>query len=148
MYTWTKSTSSLFACCGSHSTFYTPLYQYLPIIPSTYPSFREDPRNTIPLVNHLDVESTARHLHRRHRGVLVLRYFRSRCPSPAFADKGWICSPLCVEELDIQDKNFKPCPCGYQVRILQSLVCCYLVLMPAFNDFRYANSASIILGQI
>lgn len=24
--------------------------------------------------------------------------------------------PLCVEELDITDKNFKPCPCGYQVR--------------------------------
>ena len=23
--------------------------------------------------------------------------------------------PLCVEELDITDKNFKPCPCGYQV---------------------------------
>lgn len=24
-------------------------------------------------------------------------------------------SPLCVEEMDISDKNFKPCPCGYQV---------------------------------
>ncbi|ODQ82196.1 hypothetical protein BABINDRAFT_178592 [Babjeviella inositovora NRRL Y-12698] len=23
--------------------------------------------------------------------------------------------PLCVEELDISDKNFKPCPCGYQI---------------------------------
>jgi len=23
--------------------------------------------------------------------------------------------PLCVEEFDIQDRNFKPCPCGYQV---------------------------------
>lgn len=23
--------------------------------------------------------------------------------------------PLCVEEMDISDKNFKPCPCGYQV---------------------------------
>lgn len=23
--------------------------------------------------------------------------------------------PLCVEEMDIADKNFKPCPCGYQV---------------------------------
>ena len=25
------------------------------------------------------------------------------------------CSPLCVEEFDLSDKNFKPCPCGYQV---------------------------------
>jgi hypothetical protein len=23
--------------------------------------------------------------------------------------------PLCLEELDITDKNFKPCQCGYQV---------------------------------
>jgi hypothetical protein len=23
--------------------------------------------------------------------------------------------PLCLEELDITDKNFKPCTCGYQV---------------------------------
>ncbi|KAF2670022.1 hypothetical protein BT63DRAFT_227961 [Microthyrium microscopicum] len=23
--------------------------------------------------------------------------------------------PLCVEELDLTDKNFKPCPCGYQI---------------------------------
>lgn len=23
--------------------------------------------------------------------------------------------PLCVEEMDISDRNFKPCPCGYQV---------------------------------
>jgi CCR4-NOT transcription complex subunit 4 len=23
--------------------------------------------------------------------------------------------PLCVEELDLTDKNFRPCPCGYQV---------------------------------
>lgn len=26
-------------------------------------------------------------------------------------------SPLCVEEFDLSDKNFKPCPCGYQVSI-------------------------------
>ena len=23
--------------------------------------------------------------------------------------------PLCMEEVDITDKYFKPCPCGYQV---------------------------------
>lgn len=25
--------------------------------------------------------------------------------------------PLCVEEFDLTDKGFKPCPCGYQVRL-------------------------------
>lgn len=25
------------------------------------------------------------------------------------------CCPLCVEEFDLSDKNFFPCPCGYQV---------------------------------
>ena len=25
-------------------------------------------------------------------------------------------SPLCVEEFDLSDRNFRPCPCGYQVR--------------------------------
>ena len=24
--------------------------------------------------------------------------------------------PLCMEELDIADRNFKPCPCGYKVK--------------------------------
>jgi hypothetical protein len=23
--------------------------------------------------------------------------------------------PLCMEEFDIADRNFRPCPCGYQV---------------------------------
>lgn len=27
-----------------------------------------------------------------------------------------VSSPLCIEEFDLSDKNFKPCPCGYQVR--------------------------------
>lgn len=26
------------------------------------------------------------------------------------------CCPLCMEELDITDKTFDACPCGYQVR--------------------------------
>ena len=25
--------------------------------------------------------------------------------------------PLCLEEMDISDLNFKPCPCGYQVSL-------------------------------
>lgn len=34
------------------------------------------------------------------------------------ADLRLICySPLCVEEFDLSDRNFKPCPCGYQVRL-------------------------------
>lgn len=24
--------------------------------------------------------------------------------------------PLCVEEFDLTDQGFRPCPCGYQVR--------------------------------
>lgn len=28
----------------------------------------------------------------------------------------FVFSPLCIEEFDLSDKNFKPCPCGYQVR--------------------------------
>ena len=28
-------------------------------------------------------------------------------------------SPLCIEEFDLSDKNFKPCPCGYQVRLIR-----------------------------
>lgn len=29
-------------------------------------------------------------------------------------DEGYDC-PLCMEELDIADRNFRPCPCGYKV---------------------------------
>ena len=29
-------------------------------------------------------------------------------------DDGVLC-PLCVEEMDITDRSFKPCPCGYQI---------------------------------
>ena len=25
---------------------------------------------------------------------------------------------MCIEEFDLSDKNFRPCPCGYQVRVL------------------------------
>ena len=31
-------------------------------------------------------------------------------------------SPLCVEEFDLSDKNFRPCPCGYQVWLRPSFV--------------------------
>ena len=29
-------------------------------------------------------------------------------------EEDWDC-PLCMEEMDMSDRNFKPCPCGYQV---------------------------------
>ncbi len=29
-------------------------------------------------------------------------------------DEETIC-PLCMEEMDLSDKNFLPCPCGYRV---------------------------------
>jgi hypothetical protein len=27
------------------------------------------------------------------------------------------CCPLCMEEIEVDDKYFKPCPCGYQVSL-------------------------------
>lgn len=33
-------------------------------------------------------------------------------------DEGLDC-PLCMEELDIADKNFRPCPCGYKVCLFE-----------------------------
>jgi hypothetical protein len=32
-----------------------------------------------------------------------------------FSEDEDIDCPLCMEELDIADRSFKPCPCGYQV---------------------------------
>ena len=29
--------------------------------------------------------------------------------------------PLCVEEMDLSDKNFLPCPCGYRVILFRFL---------------------------
>ncbi|KAK4696968.1 CCR4-NOT transcription complex subunit 4, partial [Lecanoromycetidae sp. Uapishka_2] len=39
----------------------------------------------------------------------------SRVQQDAFIDDDDDSCPLCVEELDLSDKNFRPCPCGYQV---------------------------------
>lgn len=30
--------------------------------------------------------------------------------------------PLCLEEIDLSDANFKPCPCGYQVSEIRELL--------------------------
>ncbi|KAL7276224.1 transcriptional repressor general negative regulator of transcription subunit 4 [Rhizina undulata] len=39
----------------------------------------------------------------------------SRMQQDSFIDDTEEFCPLCVEEFDIQDRNFKPCPCGYQI---------------------------------
>jgi hypothetical protein len=50
------------------------------------------------------------------------------------------CCPLCVEEFDLSDRNFRPCPCGYQV--------CYIAapMQPrraaVLTLARYASSAT------
>ena len=31
------------------------------------------------------------------------------------SEEGEADCPLCMEEMDLTDKYFKPCPCGYQV---------------------------------
>ncbi|KAH8816200.1 hypothetical protein F5884DRAFT_747704 [Xylogone sp. PMI_703] len=36
-------------------------------------------------------------------------------PQDSFIDEEDDTCPLCVEEFDLSDKNFRPCPCGYQV---------------------------------
>ncbi|KAF6230823.1 hypothetical protein HO173_010939 [Letharia columbiana] len=38
-----------------------------------------------------------------------------RVQQDAFIDDSDESCPLCVEEFDLSDKNFRPCPCGYQV---------------------------------
>ncbi|KAI9844632.1 MAG: transcriptional repressor general negative regulator of transcription subunit 4 [Sclerophora amabilis] len=40
----------------------------------------------------------------------------SRVQQDSFIDDSDETCPLCVEEFDLSDRNFRPCPCGYQVR--------------------------------
>jgi hypothetical protein len=53
-----------------------------------------------------------------------------------------LASPLCVEEFDLSDKNFRPCPCGYQVRALFGIPLTQSVLILNFH-LRSASFASI-----
>ncbi|KAF8448568.1 RING/Ubox like zinc-binding domain-containing protein [Terfezia claveryi] len=39
----------------------------------------------------------------------------SRAQQDTFIDDTEESCPLCVEEFDLSDRNFKPCPCGYQI---------------------------------
>ena len=47
----------------------------------------------------------------------MMRWTHGKLPYPelALAVLRLISSPLCVEEFDLSDRNFRPCPCGYQV---------------------------------
>lgn len=36
-------------------------------------------------------------------------------PQDSFIDDEEECCPLCIEPFDLYDKNFHPCPCGYQI---------------------------------
>jgi hypothetical protein len=55
-------------------------------------------------------------------------------------DEEEVC-PLCVEELDLTDKNFRPCPCGYQVTIPPRL-------RPLIQQFaHYFADMSVLLQQ-
>ncbi|KAK0641260.1 hypothetical protein B0T16DRAFT_212730 [Cercophora newfieldiana] len=36
-------------------------------------------------------------------------------PQDSFIDDEEEVCPLCIEELDLSDRNFRPCPCGYQI---------------------------------
>ncbi|KAJ6785677.1 hypothetical protein PWT90_00970 [Aphanocladium album] len=36
-------------------------------------------------------------------------------PQDSFIDEEEDVCPLCIEEFDLSDRNFRPCPCGYQV---------------------------------
>ena len=61
-------------------------------------------------------------------------------PDQVIDDEDVESCPLCIEELDLSDRNFFPCPCGYQVLHLFTLDMrgnCLTQLS------RYVNSASI-----
>ncbi|KAL2161926.1 hypothetical protein VTH06DRAFT_7711 [Thermothelomyces fergusii] len=36
-------------------------------------------------------------------------------PQDTYIDDDEDCCPLCIEEFDLSDRNFRPCPCGYQI---------------------------------
>lgn len=46
-------------------------------------------------------------------------------------------SPLCIEEFDLSDKNFRPCPCGYQV--INNTLQPSCILLPVCNHLPCAQ---------
>jgi CCR4-NOT transcription complex subunit 4 len=63
-------------------------------------------------------------------------------PSPILKRPHWTdnanSSPLCIEDFDLSDKNFRPCPCGYQVPPLRPRPS-----PPPFQSTFSANSVQI-----
>lgn len=52
--------------------------------------------------------------------------------------------PLCLEEMDISDLNFKPCICGYQVEQFICIVCRLI----AYFSHRFVASVGITSKRI
>lgn len=52
------------------------------------------------------------------RAIVAADAFAARCAALGLDvfDANPNGSPLCIEEFDLSDRNFRPCPCGYQVR--------------------------------
>lgn len=66
--------------------------------------------------------------------------------APYSVCSGWCAnssSPLCIEEFDLSDKNFKPCPCGYQVRTEISRNTVANVSIPPVSGVFDANNSLI-----
>ncbi|RKP15918.1 hypothetical protein ROZALSC1DRAFT_18185, partial [Rozella allomycis CSF55] len=40
--------------------------------------------------------------------------------SESTSSEEWLC-PLCMEEMDLTDRHFKPCSCGYQVKLILNI---------------------------
>lgn len=61
--------------------------------------------------------------------------------------------PLCMEELDIADRNFRPCPCGYQVNrnskcgMFLTVKKKILRISCIFNFYRFVDFVGIILKR-
>jgi hypothetical protein len=82
-------------------------------------------RTPTPLLCHLPAASATRHQQPQrttHHTAM------SRLQQDQFVDdEEEECCPLCVEEFDLSDRNFRPCPCGYQVSLLSARFCSMLL---------------------
>lgn len=58
--------------------------------------------------------------------------------------------PLCAEELDLSDKNFLPCPCGYRVCTYVFVTFMYFLVLfvDCFVDCRFVYGAGIEYEKI
>jgi hypothetical protein len=100
---------------------------------TAYPSQRPPSHNTPCLARAPPTRPNTHHTTPPHRTM-------SRMQDQFVDDDEEECCPLCVEEFDLSDRNFRPCPCGYQV--------CYIAapMQPrraaVLTLARYASSAT------